>query len=242
MKSFVRRLAMLSLISSALLSPVLMFTGRAEALTQEEVASKLSTVPVFVIVDAEGRSLMASTSNGQQEVQAPLVFIDGQDAENFLQNARQQNAEFASAARIAPVWLGNLYQQAQSQEGAPTPLAYIPDQQELEAATAIQANFQGVPLFIAKDSSDGAYLTIRENDQPTLPVFFSAEDLQTLIDRYKEQDPQAAQSVTVEVVSLESLIETMQNSDDPGLNSIRLFPASDVVEYLQDTATQENPQ
>ncbi|MDJ0704854.1 MAG: hypothetical protein QNJ46_16345 [Leptolyngbyaceae cyanobacterium MO_188.B28] len=244
MKSLFQLAATLSLVGGALLAPLPKMTTSALALPQSEIISKLSSVPVFIIVDTQGRSLMASTAENQ-EAQVPLVFIDGEDAESFLNNAQAQNAEFANQAQVAPIWLGDLYQQAQTQPDGPTQLAYIPIEEQLESATTIQDSFQGVPLFVAR-FSDSTYLTVRQEGEPVLPLFFTQEDLQIILDRFGQEQPDVANEVQIEVISLEGVIQTMQSSDDPELDKIRFFPSSEVVQYIRsnfstDQSSEQSP-
>ena len=242
MKSLFHLAATLSLVGGVLFGPLPMTNMQALALSQEEIVTKLSTVPVFIIVDTQGRSLMASTTE-DQEAQVPLVFIDGEDAETFLTNAQAQNAAFAEQAQVAPIWLGDLYQQAQSQPDGPTQLAYIPIEEQLESATTIQDTFQGVPLFVAR-FSDSTYLTVRQDGEPVLPLFFTQEDLQIILERFGQEQPEVAGEVQIEVISLEGVIQTMQSSDDPELDKIRFFPSSEVVQYIQTNfgATEQSTQ
>ena len=237
MKSLFHRAAILSFLGGVLLGPLPMANMEALALPQQEIVTKLSTVPVFIIVDSQGRSLMASMAE-DQAAQVPLVFIDGEDAETFLTNAQAQNAEFAEQAQVAPIWLGDLYRQAQSQPDGPTQLAYIPIEEQLESATSIQNTFQGVPLFVAR-FSDSTYLTVRQNGEPVLPLFFTQEDLQIILERFGQEQPDVAGEVQIEVISLEGVIQTMQSSDDPELDKIRFFPSSEVVQYIRTNFSAE---
>lgn len=205
----------------------------AQALTQQEIVDKLEEVPVFLILNAEGRPLTAAASSGEDEVKVPVVFTDGATAEGFLEDARAQDAD----AQVTPVDLGTLYQETQAQENVPPTLLYFPDEEELEAAMSIEDEFRGVPLFIARQGEEGPYLTVTQNDETFLPLFFSQDDLQQLLNRYSEQNPEDAADIQVQVLSLEWLLQTMASNDDPELDSqlsqIQLVPSADVVEYLR---------
>jgi hypothetical protein len=121
-----------------------------------------------------------------------------------------------------------------------TPLLYFPITEEVSVAVELQENFQGVPLFMARQGVDGPYLTITQDGESSLPVFFSREDLQMLLDAYAENNADAADDITVQVLSLEWLIAVMNENDDPELDAqlekIRLFPSTDVLEYLRGQA------
>lgn len=211
----------------------------AQALTQREIVDKLGRVPVFVILNSEGRPLTAAASRNEEEVKVPVVFTDGDTAEGFLANAREQDSE----AQVIPVDLGTLYEETQAQADQPPSLLYFPDEQELQAAMTIEDDFQGVPLFIARQGAEGPYLTITQGEETFLPMFFSQDDLQLLLNRYEEQNPQQVSDVEVEVLSLEWLLQMMATNQDPQLDEqlgqIQLVPSADVVDYLR---SQPNPE
>lgn len=206
----------------------------AAALTEEQIIGKLEQVPVFLILNSDGQPLTASaTGENEAEVKVPVVFLDNETAETFLSRAQEEDAE----AGLALIDLGTLFQETQSPEG-PAPLMYFPEEDELAAAATIQADFRGVPLFFARRGEDGPYLTLTlDNGEASLPMFFSRSDLQVLLDRYTEENPGEATAIAVEVMSLEWLLAAMSSNDDPDLNEqldqVRLFPSSEVLQYLQ---------
>jgi hypothetical protein len=213
----------------------------AEALTDEQIVSKLQPVPVFLIVNSEGQPLTASPSSEDTEIKVPLVFLDNTSVQGFLTRAQQEDAD----AEIALIDLGTLFRETQSTDDEPSPLMYFPAEEELTAATSIQEDFRGVPLFFARQGDEGPYLTITLDGESSLPMFFSRADLQTLIDRYIQENPGAASSIAVEVLSLEWLIAAMSANDDPELDAqlsqIRLFPSSEVLQYLRSQQSEAAP-
>ncbi|NJL87637.1 MAG: hypothetical protein HC886_19290 [Leptolyngbyaceae cyanobacterium SM1_1_3] len=241
MKSLIRRVAALGLVGGTLIGSLFVGGLRALALTQEEIVNKLSTVPVFIIVDGQGRSLMASASSNGEEVEVPLVFIDGEGAEGFLENAQQNEEPFAAEARVASIWLSDLYAQAQSQGSETTDFAYIPASDELESAQAEAGeDFAGVPLFVAR--LNGGYLPVQLGEETLVPMFFSREDLQVLIDQFEQQNTSEEANIEVEVIPFEAVLQKMESPDNDELNqllgAVRLFPDSDVVEFIRNR--QEN--
>lgn len=228
-----RALAAGGLVMATVAGTGLFVPEAAEALTDEQIISKLQPVPVFLIVNSEGQPLTASPSNEDTEIKVPLVFLDDTSVQAFLTRAQEEDA----AAEIALIDLGTLFRETQSSDDTPSPLMYFPDEEELTAATSIQEDFRGVPLFFARQGDEGPYLTITLDGESSLPMFFSREDLQTLIDRYIQENPGAASSISVEVLSLEWLIAAMSANDDPELDAqlsqIQLFPSSEVLQYLR---------
>ena len=233
-------------VASTLISSVFAGVGLfgllpAAALTNEEIVSKLEQVPVFLILNSEGQPLTAGATVEEEDVKIPVVFIDGATAESFLDNAQQEDAN----AQIAPIDLGTVYRETQADDNAPPTLFYFPAEEELRAAVEIQADFQGVPLFFARQGVEGPYLTITQDGESALPMFFSKEDLQTLLDRYSQQNPENTADIQVEVLSLEWLLHTMSLNEDPQLDAqldqVQLFPSTDVLQYLRSQQPDSTP-
>ncbi|WOD41617.1 Tic22 family protein [Nodosilinea sp. E11] len=224
---------MTALISGSLLGGGLVMPLPAEALGEEAIVDKLEQVPVFIILNSDGQPLTAAAEVNNQELKVPVVFIDGEAAEEFLNRARQEDP----SAEVALVDLGTLYQETVLNDEAQVPLLYLPIGGELEAALQLESDFQGVPLFIARQGADGPYLTINQNGEASLPMFFSRNDLQTLLNRYRETNAEAANEIVVQVLSLEWLLTAMANSTDPALdaqlNQVRLFPSTEVLNYIR---------
>ncbi len=232
--SILRPLPLLTaLVSGSLLGGAWLMPLPAEALGEEAIVNKLEQVPVFIILNSDGQPLTAAAEVNNQEVKVPLVFIDGAAAEEFLTRAREEDP----SATVALVDLGTLYQETVLSSDEQVPLLYLPIDDELEAAVELEANFQGVPLFLARQGEDGPYLTINQDGQASLPLFFSHNDLQTLLNRYEETNAASADEVVVQVMSLEWLLAAMTSSTDPALDNqleqVRLFPSTEVLDFIR---------
>ena len=232
---------MTALISGSLLGGSLARPLPAVALGEEAIVDKLEQVPVFIILNSDGQPLTAAAEVNDQEVKVPVVFIDGAAAEEFLARAQEEDP----SAEVALVDLGTLYQETVLNDSEEVPLLYLPIGGELETATQLQSDFQGVPLFIARQGADGPYLTINQDGEASLPMFFSRNDLQTLLDRYEEANADAADDVVVQVLSLEWLLATMTSNDDPALDAqleqVRLFPSTEVLNYIRAQEAEATP-
>ncbi|WP_017299608.1 Tic22 family protein [Nodosilinea nodulosa] len=222
-----------ALVSGSLLGGNLVLPLPAFALGEDAIVNKLEQVPVFIILNSDGQPLTASAEVDNQERKVPVVFIDGEAAHEFLARAQQEDP----SAEVALVDLGTLYKETVLSHDEQTPLLYLPIGNELETATQLESNFQGVPLFIARQGADGPYLTINQDGKTSLPMFFSRNDLQTLLDRYEENNADAANNIVIQVLSLEWLLATMTNNSDPALDAqleqVRLFPATEVLNYIR---------
>lgn len=250
MKSAIKWGATLSLIGGVLIG-TLGDTPQALALTDEQVTARLRPVPVFTITDQQGAPLVSAPPEGQEGAPVAGVFISRQDAQNFLNNLRQTNPQVAQDVQVVPVSLAEVYNLARQSESQPEPLkfAFVPMQQQVESAlTLLQQDgqniqeFDGVPLFIARATSqDGGYLTIQQEDQQVIPMFFKREELQAMLDRLQQEQPTLAAQMNIQVVNLESLIQTLRTSDNQELTQILLVPPSESVDYVRSLQPEGQP-
>ncbi|NES00038.1 MAG: hypothetical protein F6J86_40610, partial [Symploca sp. SIO1B1] len=64
--------------------------------------------------------------------------------------------------------------------------------------------------------------------------------LQRMVDRYKGQQPNQADNITIEVVPLEGLISTLQKSDNQELSNIMLVPSQESQQFLESLRRNSN--
>ncbi|NER78051.1 MAG: hypothetical protein F6K42_00420 [Leptolyngbya sp. SIO1D8] len=236
MKGVIRKLTYLSLASvAAMFGSILALPQSALALSEEEILEKLTTVPVFLIVNGEGQSLTASVDDGaDSDVQVPIVFIHSAEAEAFLDQAEEEQSEIAAEAQIAVLPLSEVYAEASAQLDGVSSLVYIPSSESVnQASQLVEQDIQGVPLFAAVDIDNDQYLLTSNN---RLPMFFSFQDLQAQLSTLIQNNPELENSIGVEVVSFEAILSNM-DSEDPDLNRflelIQFVPASQTLQYLQ---------
>jgi hypothetical protein len=250
MKSFARLGITIGLVSSALVSTFVGLSSAALALTNEEIKETLQTVPVFTITDENGSPLI-SAPDGDEGSPVTGVFISRQDAEDFLTGLGQGNPQLADQVRVVPVSLAEVYEIAVENQTDELDFVFVPMQAQVETAVAIlredgenisTEEFQGVPLFIARSAANGGgYLTMQQGDQEVIPVFFKQEELQTMLTRLTEAQPELAGSMDIQVINLEGLINAMQSTDDPDFNQILLVPPSETLDYVR-SLQQQNGQ
>ena len=241
MKLLVRWTAGLGMAGTLLLS-----SGTAIALPQEEVLKKLDPVPVFTIADEQGAPLVAS---GDDEAKVAGVFISQKDANQFVDQLKDKNPELAEKVKVVPVSLGEVYKLAEAAQTDENALnfAYVPQEEAVTSAKSIgEANQQpyqgGVPLFVAKGGEDKGYLTIERDSQQVIPFFFDKQQLEQMVAKFKEQKPEVAGSVDIEVVPLEGVIETLETSEDKMLEKIVLVPTEESIDFLQSVSNQSSQQ
>lgn len=241
MKSLVRWSATLGLVGTTILYSGLAKNLKAWALPTDQVLQKLDPVPVFTIADEQGAPLVAS---GEDDAKVAGVFISQADANNFVNQLQTKNAELASKVKVVPVSLGEVYKLAESNESQENALnfAYVPQEEAVNSAKTILAEagqeYQGgVPLFVAKGGDNKGYLTIEKDSKQVIPFFFEKQQLENMVAKFKEQKPDVAANVNIEVVPLEGVIETLETSNDEMLNKIVLVPSSESLEFLQKNTT-----
>ncbi len=213
----------------------------AIALPEAEVLEKLDPVPVFTIADEQGAPLVAS---GEDEAKVAGVFISQEDANQFVNQLKTENPELAEKVRVVPVSLGEVYklaETAQSEENALN-FAYVPEEEAVASAKTIgeEPNKQpyqgGVPLFVARGGEGKGYLTIERNSKQVIPFFFDKKQLEEMVNRYKEQEPEIADNIEIEVHPLEGVVETLETGSDEILQKIVLVPSSESIEFLQNVS------
>lgn len=258
MKSFLRWSRNLTLVGGLMLGTLMAGASQVLALTQEQVIERLRSVPVFTLANAEGAPLIAVPTEGEQRNPIASVFINRQDAQEFLDQLKARDPQTAQGISVVPVPLAKIYEYGvtqQQQEGQEQlRFAFFPDDQQVqEAQTLLQQQggqnqeFEGVPLFVARSSGEqGGYLTIEQDNQQVIPMFFDRAELQVLLDRLKQVQPDLASTVQVQVVNLEGVIQTLQTSDNQELNRIVLIPPQASREYIrslqQNQGGQNRPQ
>ncbi len=219
----------------------------AIALTQEEVASRLSIVPAFVIGIGENFVTypVASADGEVPEREVMPVFWNQQDAEDYIARTRTQEnlPDLPPEATVLGSRLDYLYTlevTSQTEGDRPLELAFVPEPEEVEEAKALNAEFtQGVPLFYPQLENGSIIAVSQGGGEDIFPLFFSRADVESLLVELNEQSSEARDVVEVGVVPLEFVLRQMVAGEDEALGQFQLFPASDVISDLQQNSSQE---
>jgi hypothetical protein len=253
MKALVRWSATLGLVGTTLLGSFGAENLRALALPDDQVVQKLQAVPVFTVTDAKGAPLVASVANEQNKTTAVAgVFISQKDAQAFVDRLKKEKPDLGQNVQVVPVSLAEVYKLKKDNENKPDGLnfAFIPVQQQVQSAQALMGQsaqgqqakpFQGTPLFVAKAGQDQGYLTVQENGKQIIPFFFDKEQLQGMVERFKQQQPNLASTIKIEAVPLEGVIYTLQTSNNDQLNNIVIVPSQEALSFLR-SLPQNAPQ
>ncbi|MGK7926302.1 MAG: Tic22 family protein [Spirulina sp.] len=245
MKSLVRWCLALGVAGITLSSSWFAGAAKVLALTEAQIIERLKTVPVFAVADENGAPLVARIPNQQNpsdtdNASVAGVFINPIDAEAFINRLKQENPNLGDKLQIIPVSLGDIYQldrRNSQQEGVN--FTYVPTNRQVELAEQLQSgDFQGVPLFVAKGGDEGGYLTLQQNEEQVIPFFFEKERLEQMVERFKAQQPSLANTVQIQAVPLEGVIQTLEQNDNAELEKIVLIPTQASLEYINELRGQ----
>lgn len=228
----------------SLLGSVLLAATTTQALPESQIVEKLQGIPVFALTDADGLLLTAASTNEAGRPAKGGAFFSQADAKNFLQKLQKENPSLAKQLQVRPVSLSEVYKAQMSLDPKNrVDILYVPNQNQVRTAlTLAQKNepslkqFTGVPLFVAKVSRKGTYLTtIGKNNKANVPLFFDRDQLQPMIDRFKQSQPNA--TVEVQVLTLETLLDGMRSKNDPLYESLVFGPSREGLDILRSRRT-----
>lgn len=234
-KSLIRRGTLIGMVGTAILGASLS-NLKALALPAEEIMQVLNPVPVFTIANEEGIPLVATV---EDDVKVTGIYFSQQDANEMVSRLQSQDPDLASQVQVVPVSLGKVYQLAQDNlDNENLKFNLVPNETAVsDAKTVPGTQYQGgVPLFVAKVGEDDGYLTIEQNSQKVIPFFFEKQQLESMVEQFKTQEPDA--TVNIEVIPLENIIQTLQSNDTPELKIV-LIPSTESIQFLQQSATEQ---
>jgi hypothetical protein len=215
-----------------------------QALPESQIVDKLQGIPVFALTDSDNFLLTASISSEAGRPAKGGAFFSQAEAKTFLQKLQKENPSLAKQVTIRPISLSEVYKAQMNLDPAKRiDILYVPSQNQVKAALSIVQKsepsfkqFNGVPLFVAKNSKKGTYLTIAGKDSKSVvPLFFDRDQLQPLIDRFKQQQPNGA--VEVQVLDLETVLDGMRRKNDPLHESLVFGPSKEGLEVLRSRTT-----
>lgn len=245
MKSLIRSLTTLGLISTTIFGSWLIQGSKVLALPKEVILQKLQPVPVFTVADSNGAPLISADENN---VKVAGVFISRKDANSFVDKLKKQNPDLGKQVQVVPVSLAEIFELSEANSDKPDSInfAYVPMRDEVEEAKKIltednQEYTGGVPLFVAKAGEEKGYLTIKQKDVEVIPFFFEEEQVNQLIERFKKDQPDLASSIDVEVVVLEGVISALKKSEDEMLKKIVIWPSQESLQFIRSISPEEKP-
>ena len=102
MKRWSRWSRMAGIFGGVVLTTLLTAVTQALALTNEQVADRLRSVPVFAITTPDGVPLVNQIENEGETVAVTDLYLSWRDAEAFLQALQNSNPELAQQVEVRP--------------------------------------------------------------------------------------------------------------------------------------------
>ncbi|YAI81232.1 MAG: Tic22 family protein [cyanobacterium endosymbiont of Rhopalodia sterrenbergii] len=237
MKTLIRWGVTLGLATSTILCSGLNQPRSAFALPQEEIFKLLRGIPVFMLVDDKNVPLGGKVD---EKTVFTNVFMSQQNAQEFLIQLGKDKPSIADQYKVELISLGAIYEVSQknSNESQRLALQYIPTKTEVEAAKPLlnedgKEYRGGVPLYILKGGPEQNYLTIKQDGEIIVPIFFEKNTLQQVINNLKQQESDQVSNLKIEVILLGNLIGTLEKEDNDFFRKIRLWPSQEMMRIIQ---------
>jgi hypothetical protein len=235
---------------TAIATAALTTTFSAEALTEAQVLERLNGIPVFTITDAAGAPLLGSVPNQPAGANKPnqvlLFFLNPDDAQATLNQIKKNNPNLGSKARIVIRSMNDAYEVIKkNQDKKEVAFQIVPAKSSVDSARTILTSqgkpgdkLPNVPVFFATGGKgkEQGLLTLEQNGKQLVPFFFDQKDLQSLIDRAKQQQPDVASATKVQVTSLfqvlDSMVTTKDNKPTADTERFTFVPSRSAFEYV----------
>ncbi|WP_107667689.1 Tic22 family protein [Cyanothece sp. BG0011] len=244
MNSLIRWSLTLGILISPLSHLSIIHPTPVVALPQGEIIEFLSGVPVYSLLDRQGLPIGRQLEDGS--IITP-VFMSRREAQAFLRELTEIDSQTANSYRIQILPLSRIYEIARETSTASTRLFldYIPSGTELQRARElVQQKGQkypgDVPLYVAKIESDQSYLTIKQEDEEVVPIFFEKATIDRWIATVTQTRPELGQDVSINVISLSSLIANLENNDNALLRSLRFWPSQEMMKIIRSNTENQN--
>lgn len=220
--------------------------AHARTLTQDEVAAKLSTVPVFAVTEKTGKPVFYDLDDGSKEGRFFVEYTGAQDAVRKIPSRLLKPADVSIRSLsldtvyfqfVAQKFSINTQSSGRSFSIIPSPKATATAKQLLSQQPRDDANVPAlnalngaVPLFVEPT------LQIRsEGGVDQLPVFFAADDL---LATYARAAGGAAKP-QIKVTDLQSLVARMQADASLDSEAIVFVPSSSALAVVDASARVE---
>lgn len=259
MKSLIRWGTTLGLVGSTVLATVTSSISSAIALSEQQITQKLSAIPVWMVTNPQGLPLsrpLAEKNGKKTGGSVTGVYMSKQEAQAFIndlqkvKNKDPKMTQMVKSLQVTTVPLGVIFQQVQQTKNQPNRLlfAFKPADKEVKAAmNLLKKNgqqvkeFKSVPVFITRFAPDKSYVPIKlgdkKSEQEVVPLFFSMQDAQNLLNQVKPKFPKA----DIQVVDVDGILNTLQEKDDPWLQKVVFFPNAEARDYIQKLPKQNTP-
>jgi len=115
-------------------------------------------------------------------------------------------------------------------------------EEQLNGLTRITSIFDGVPLFVITDG-DGNYLpvSLTNDNREMIPFFFELEQLNVVFSEVMEKYPDRADSIGIEITTLENVIKRIETEDTPQVRQFEIVPTRETFQLIQSQSNNPNP-
>ncbi|MEA5463956.1 Tic22 family protein [Leptothoe sp. PORK10 BA2] len=215
----------------------------AIAISEEDLLEKFGQVSVFVLSDGAGGYVTTRAdlpNDGLGDIDLLQVFFNEDDAKKLGEQVRQANADFRENGVVGIASLATIHLSAAEQRDNPLKVVFVPQEEDLEAAQALDPAFlEGannaasiVPLFgIQNGDGDFIGLSFGDSDEQIIGMFFSSSDAMDVLAAVNEAQP--GLQAQLGVVSLGNFTQLMLNSDDEVFERVMFLQSEDVVNSNQ---------
>ncbi|MCL1491826.1 MAG: hypothetical protein M1G31_13915 [Pseudanabaena sp. Salubria-1] len=199
----------------------------AKGLTEGQVLERLSSIPVFVIVDDRNNPLLVDSP--QQSNKQVSFYLGTDEAEVMLNQVKTANPDIGNKAKIITRRMNDIYQFIRQNKGKNVAFKFVSKRSNIEAARSILAA-QGkpinqvpeVPVFFAtvQRANGQRLLTVDGNGGKIVPIFFDKRDLEGLLNRNRET---VQKIINIQVASLFQVLDSMVTKNNQPNPEVELF-------------------
>ncbi len=222
------------------LGALLSLSYRAIAMTEEQVISRLSSIPVFVLMTAKNEPVVLSLNSKGKETQLIRFYLSYNDAQVAFQDLQKANPQLAKQVKIVAASMPQFFELQKQNKNKDISLVIVPARASLDATRAVlreqgrpDNQFEGIPVFFATGDKNGGILMINQGDKKLTPFYFDRSDLQNLLNEYRKANPQAP-APKIDVIALDrvisSMITTPNSKPDPATETFQFVPSSSAVQ------------
>jgi hypothetical protein len=250
-QSVARHLTTIGVSGLLALAPVVGVTNVAQpayAMTEAQAMERLNSIPVFTITDDKGAPLLAAIPqqpNQPQEAKQLLIFfLSPEDAQATLKQIQTNNPSLGNKARVSVLPFSQAYKVIKDNKDKTLAFRFEASRSSMESARAIikaqgktDKDVPPLPVFFATSGTGDkqGLLTIESEGQQTVPFFFDQKDLQSLLDRARQQQPNLAKDTKIQVTSLFVVLDNMitkDNKPNPDAQRFQFVPSRTAFEYV----------
>ncbi len=251
-KSLLKLATVVGVVGAIVVAPVANL--RVEALTEAQAFERLNSIPVFTITDDKGNPLLGSQKKeGGNQQQILLFFLNPDDAKSMLSQIKSTNPDLGSKAQVIVRSMNEAIQVIKKNDDKKIAFQIVPSKSSIDSARSILSaqgkpvdKLPNLPVFFAtggKDKEQGL-LTIEQNGKQLVPFFMDQKDLQAMIDRAKQQQPNMASNTKIQVTSLLQVIDSMVTKDNkanPDAERFTFIPSKAAFQYILSNQPKDAP-